>query len=812
MALLDDLLHHISGSDLDSVNAALSAATDQEIIDIDPPSWGLLLSQLDIIPLVDPSINTEDFNFTLNLTLQTLNSNSLATIDQIVDPFIFGGLMSSTATLGNLDGLSIVIDNMNDVLVVQTSTIEWAQAIQSIAFAPFIYPTITQEDVENSIRHIMEKLAANELAEVTEIISPFDLEFVLLRDFSSAGNLGNLEAIVDNLNDVDVISLSPFAWGEVITNLSNALSFDPSVSIEEVNTFIRDLMEKLAANEFAEVSEIIADPFSLQFGFDNFAFSGNFEAIDAITDHLDDQFYLNTPPFFWSQLLYNIATAPIFNPEISQEDSNIALRDFMEKLAGNELADIADLLDPFLVNFALGDLVSNANLDGLDAIIDNLSDQAALSIDFVPVLFGLSGLGPFNPDISQDDIAIAVKDLFEFLSQNEFAPLENFLDSMAISLNLGTFSINGNLGAVDAIIDNLNDNIVIDIGPFDWGSLLNNYSQLSFLYPELTQTEIADSLRNVMELLSNNALADLAQIVNPLDIAFTMQNFVIEGNLEAFDAIIDNVSDQLVLDIAPFDVWSSTLTLITQSGVANPELSQQDINDAIRDMMGTLEDNELADITQLIDMQIVDGVLLEFAGNDNFDGVDAILSALDDTALTLVSTDTLEQDFNVTLGSNSDDFILSFNGSTEAIYGLDGDDYILGVFGDNYLSGGDGDDTIIDLLGGDDVLYGGNGDDLLIAGFGADTFVFKESDTGTDTIIGFKKNQGDKLDLSDLLDNYNPLQDAIEDFIILTTDRGNLTVSVDSDGTGAGAAQEIAVITGGRNLDIDDLIDTGSLV
>ncbi len=810
MALLDDLLHHISGSDLDSVNAALSAATDQEIIDIDPPSWGLLLSQLDSIPHVNPSINTEDFNFTLNLTLQTLNSNSLATIDQIVDPFSFGGLMSSTVTLGNLDGLAIIIDNMNDVIVTQTFTTDWEQTLISIPFAAFINPDITQEDADNSVRLIMEKLADNELAEVTQIIDPFSLEFVM-GDFAFSGYVGSLDAIIDNLNDTDIISFTSYTWGQIISSLSDALTFDPSISVEDVNTFIRDLMEKLADNEFAEISDLI-DPFSFFFTFDNFSFSGNFEAIDAITDNLNDQFYVNADPFFLTQWIQNIASATLFNPEISQEDANIALRDLMEKLAGNELADIADLIDPFSLGFVLGDFASNANLDGLDAIIDNLSDQAALSIDFVPVLFGLSGLGPFNPDISQDDIAIAVKDLFEFLSQNEFAPLENFLDSMAISLNLGTFSINGNLGAVDAIIDNLNDNIVIDIGPFDWGSLLNNYSQLSFLYPELTQTEIADSLRNVMELLSNNALADLAQIVNPLDIAFTMQNFVIEGNLEAFDAIIDNVSDQLVLDIAPFDVWSSTLTLITQSGVANPELSQQDINDAIRDMMGTLEDNALADITQLIDMQIVDGVLLEFAANDNFDGVDAILSALDDTALTLVSTDTLEQDFNVTLGSNSDDFILSFNGSTEAIYGLDGDDYILGVFGDNYLSGGDGDDTIIDLLGGDDVLYGGNGDDLLIAGFGADTFVFKESDTGTDTIIGFKKNQGDKLDLSDLLDNYNPLQDAIEDFIILTTDRGNLTVSVDSDGTGAGAAQEIAVITGGRNLDIDDLIDTGSLV
>ena len=40
MALFDDLLHHISSGDLDSINGVFSTVTDQEVLDIDQSSWG----------------------------------------------------------------------------------------------------------------------------------------------------------------------------------------------------------------------------------------------------------------------------------------------------------------------------------------------------------------------------------------------------------------------------------------------------------------------------------------------------------------------------------------------------------------------------------------------------------------------------------------------------------------------------------------------------------------------------------------------------------------------------------------------------
>jgi len=56
------------------------------------------------------------------------------------------------------------------------------------------------------------------------------------------------------------------------------------------------------------------------------------------------------------------------------------------------------------------------------------------------------------------------------------------------------------------------------------------------------------------------------------------------------------------------------------------------------------------------------------------------------------------------------------------------------------------------------------------------------------------------------------LQDAINDFVILTDNGNGTTVSIDVDGLGAGVAQDIATLNGATGLTVDDVIDTTSFV
>ncbi|MGG6237428.1 type I secretion C-terminal target domain-containing protein [Nodosilinea sp. AN01ver1] len=122
---------------------------------------------------------------------------------------------------------------------------------------------------------------------------------------------------------------------------------------------------------------------------------------------------------------------------------------------------------------------------------------------------------------------------------------------------------------------------------------------------------------------------------------------------------------------------------------------------------------------------------------------------------------------NALLGFSGDDLILTGQGYNLAFGGV-GNDTLVGGAGDNGLFGGNGDDAIEggagdDLLvggAGNDILYGGGGANTLVGGAGAD--VFRLNSPGAysplvdpsvvirepDTILDFKADEGDRLDLS----------------------------------------------------------------
>ncbi len=99
----------------------------------------------------------------------------------------------------------------------------------------------------------------------------------------------------------------------------------------------------------------------------------------------------------------------------------------------------------------------------------------------------------------------------------------------------------------------------------------------------------------------------------------------------------------------------------------------------------------------------------------------------------------------------------------DTISGGIGIDWIEGG-GDDLLSG-DGDADILYGQGGTDYLIGGTGDDHLVGGAGSDTFVFASASSGNDQIYDFSTAQGDRLDISHILQGYDPLSDAISDLV-----------------------------------------------
>ncbi|MGN7437394.1 MAG: Ig-like domain-containing protein [Alcanivorax sp.] len=163
---------------------------------------------------------------------------------------------------------------------------------------------------------------------------------------------------------------------------------------------------------------------------------------------------------------------------------------------------------------------------------------------------------------------------------------------------------------------------------------------------------------------------------------------------------------------------------------------------------------------------------------------------------------------------NDDDQYVGANGSFSNIIihegGSEASETMTGTTGSQTLMGLGGDDVIYGM-DGDDVLYGGSGIDFLYGGDGADTFGFDDIND-TDHVQDFSITDGDMLDISDLLEGYDPLTDAIVDFVAVTSDGHDTIISVDTDG-GADNYVQIAIMHGVSGLsDVETLENDGTLI
>jgi Ca2+-binding RTX toxin-like protein len=132
------------------------------------------------------------------------------------------------------------------------------------------------------------------------------------------------------------------------------------------------------------------------------------------------------------------------------------------------------------------------------------------------------------------------------------------------------------------------------------------------------------------------------------------------------------------------------------------------------------------------------------------------------------------------------------------------DNAMTGTSGHDFLYGLDGADTL-EGKGGNDTLEGGDGADIFLYGAGA-------LGSGTDTITDFSTVEGDAIDLRYLLGAYDSGQDAIDDFVRLTTSGSNTILAIDAAGTGS-SYTNLATLSGVTFADtVEDLVTAGSLI
>jgi hypothetical protein len=149
-------------------------------------------------------------------------------------------------------------------------------------------------------------------------------------------------------------------------------------------------------------------------------------------------------------------------------------------------------------------------------------------------------------------------------------------------------------------------------------------------------------------------------------------------------------------------------------------------------------------------------------------------------------------------GQGNDNLGVSTGAYRDWINGDDGNDTINGFSNNDYLLGGNGADSISGGVGGSDTLVGGIGNDTLIGG---GDFTIAQSDKLQFVGSAFGGLAAGALNAANFVSGAPPVAGAaVPTFLFNTTTR---LLSFDADGTGGGAAVNIATLnTGISNTDI----------
>lgn len=212
----------------------------------------------------------------------------------------------------------------------------------------------------------------------------------------------------------------------------------------------------------------------------------------------------------------------------------------------------------------------------------------------------------------------------------------------------------------------------------------------------------------------------------------------------------------------------------------------------------------ITDVSLEQDPNNVDNLLVKLVGShvttiENYFAAGAVEQlSFDDGSIYQMSA------LTITISGDSENNLLNGSAQNDVLNGYAGNDTLRGSDGSDYLYGGDGDDT----------LSGGSGVDMLYGQNGADTFVFDADSafTNSNNIQDFSLSEGDKFDVSDLLSGYDPLADAITDFVQITESSGNSYLNVDTDG-GADNFVQVAYLYNETGLTDEAALETsGNLI
>lgn len=260
------------------------------------------------------------------------------------------------------------------------------------------------------------------------------------------------------------------------------------------------------------------------------------------------------------------------------------------------------------------------------------------------------------------------------------------------------------------------------------------------------------------------------------------------------DVVVENASEGVdtVVSSASFNLQTNGehVEILTLTGTDNIDATGNDLDNTIT---GNKGDNR-------IDGGLGADKMSGDTGNDTY-----IVDNVGDKITDKSGIDTVESSISYVLGRSLENLTLTGSDNINGT-GTKSANILHGNSGDNSLNGDRGDDT----------LEGHEGHDFLTGGMGADLFVYSAAsfDGLDDTIADFFVDQGDRVDIHDLLSGFDPLTSLLADFVQISVSGNDSVLSVDVDGSALGFTWvQVATLSNASGLpDAETLVANGNLI
>ena len=407
-------------------------------------------------------------------------------------------------------------------------------------------------------------------------------------------------------------------------------------------------------------------------------------------------------------------------------------------------------------------------------------------------------------------------------------PPRNFAGVLNLSLNAFAIDSNGDLAStsvpfdvtVNAIVDSIGITPVPVSGDEDTAVTLNL---------DVRQEDENEQVELVFTNVANGSIISSGgSLVDDGNGQFTFLGTAAEAATLSFEPDT-NFSGEVIFDVAATSVETDAAIQRSDTEIASVTVTIDPVVDAVTlapidaqvlagGIVNVAHGAELEDADETIELVITgvqNGILAADAGVLTDDGGGQFtFTGTQEEADTLQfdPVDSFDGDINLSIAATPIDNGERGTTVNESLT-ITVDSTANDLTGDNNANvlAGDASNNTISGEQGDDVLIGGQGADTLTGGSGADTFVYELSDDdgNVDTITDFSIGEGDALDLSALID---PQGDPIADFLSLSDDGTDTTVSVDADGNGGGGAVDVAVLEGVSGSDLTTLVNNGNII